>query len=146
MTTTETAALYMTRERLASFAGRASFEYVGDDAYDRSEVRTRQGWKLLSAWGEDGWDLGNWPYLMFYVRKEPNGSYSLASDAEGDWSTWTFESHAELTQALTYLAVWDWLGDPQWHGLTDDLEHVTRESLDAGTARLPERLCKPYGR
>lgn len=42
-----------------------------DDGYSDMEVASGEGWHAVSGWGRDGWDLGDWPYVVVSVRNRP---------------------------------------------------------------------------
>ena len=44
--------------------------WPGDEGYERMEFAPRLGWTAISSWGLNGWDLGNWPYVVVYHRGE----------------------------------------------------------------------------
>lgn len=48
-------------------------EFAGDDwiddGYEFMEAGRTEGWQVISAWGEDGWDLGDWPYVVYLFRE-----------------------------------------------------------------------------
>lgn len=39
-----------------------------DDGYSDMEVAATEGWRAIAGWGRDGWDLGDWPYVVISVR------------------------------------------------------------------------------
>src|SRR5690242_19666271 len=39
-----------------------------DDGYSDMEVAAEDGWQAVAGWGRNGWDLGNWPYVVISVR------------------------------------------------------------------------------
>lgn len=39
-----------------------------DDGYGDMAVAEREGWTTLAGWGADGWDLGDWPYVVISTR------------------------------------------------------------------------------
>lgn len=42
-------------------------------------------WKPTSSWGEDGWDLGDWPYVIVCLYVNPlHDLYACATYVEGD--------------------------------------------------------------
>jgi hypothetical protein len=39
-------------------------DYHMNDGYDWMDVIAEHGWAVIPSWGCDGWDLGQWPYVM----------------------------------------------------------------------------------
>lgn len=42
-----------------------------DDGYSDMEVAAGEGWSAVSGWGRDGYDLGDWPYVVISVSGQP---------------------------------------------------------------------------
>jgi len=117
-----------------------------DDGYDDMEVNGKKGWRALSGWGQDGWDLGNWPYVVISHgdKADGDGKYRLLSVCEGDHDVYAFDSPEDREAATDYLFIWYGLAKEYdtWEaeGLTCD----KREALDAGALRVPERFRGPF--
>ena len=126
--------------------------YLGD-GYDRIGLADRNGWHALPSWGQDGWDLGDWPFVVIFVRDTKakdiarglqvgHGHYGLVQNVEGDASCYRFGSAEARAAALDYLFA--------WYQVDGDLKEefaslgITRDALDAGTIRLPEIYHGPY--
>lgn len=110
-----------------------------DDGYGDMEQATKAGWHVLSGWGRDGWDLGDWPYVVLSVR-DIAGSFQLQSVCEGDHTIYVFNSDDDRSAALDYLFLWYQAG-------TGDLHiEIDREALDAGTLRVDPMYRGPYSR
>ena len=121
-----------------------------DDGYDDMEVNERKGWKAIPVWGRDGYNLGEWPYVVIShgtrkVDAPGPGRYRLLSVCEGDHEVYAFDSVADRDAATDYLFVWYGLGKgyDTWEvkGLTGAGK---REALDAGTLRVPISLRGPF--
>ena len=65
--------------------------WPGDEGYERMEFAPRLGWAAIPSWGLNGWDLGNWPYVVVYHR----GEVELAVDVEGDIDIEKFPTREE---------------------------------------------------
>lgn len=148
----------MTRAELASHEiGQHGRDYSkSDDGYSDMEVAADEGWHAISGWGSDGWDLGDWPYVVISVRdRAPSskccgecgtitsadtGGHELRQTCEGDTTAYRFSTREDRSAAIDYLCIW--YGDDirEAMGLTDE----AREALDAGTLRVPERFRGPY--
>lgn len=53
-----------TTKTLREFAG---VDWI-DDGYAFMAAGATDGWRAVSAWGKDGWDLGDWPYVVVLFR------------------------------------------------------------------------------
>lgn len=103
------------------------------DGYDDMEVATAQKWNVLSAWGRDGWDLGEWPYVAISIRTL-NGKFQMQQVVEGDHDLYEFATEAERTAAIDYLFLWYSAGK-SWAPLTRE----DRARLDAGEIVVDEK-------
>lgn len=117
-----------------------------DDGYSDMEVAAEEGWHAIAGWGRDGWDLGDWPYVVISVRcpvtEDGRGQYQVRQTVEGDSTIYNFDTNADQSAAIDYLFVWYGIGQDydEWTaaGLT------SREALDAGTLRVPDEFRGPY--
>ncbi len=83
------------------------------DGYDRAEVVAKVGWEPVGSWGRDGWDLGEWPYVMVYVRTyavgvRPGDRFEVCENVEGDATVWTFETIEARNAHIDGLALASW--------------------------------------
>ena len=132
----------MTREELAKHhVDKGGRDYrLSCDGYGDMEVAANEGWHAVSGWGLDGWDLGDWPYVVISVRNLDGDVYEMRQTVEGDTDVYRFTTIEDRCAAIDYLFVWYGLGREydEWGdaGLTYD----KREALDAGALRVPERF------
>ncbi|MDJ0315771.1 hypothetical protein [Arthrobacter antibioticus] len=49
----------------------------GWSGYDYMERANAQGWTALALWGKDGYDFGQWPYVIGFVRVVRDGARRL---------------------------------------------------------------------
>ena len=133
------------REHKASEHGR---DYrLSDDGYGDMAVALRRGWRDVSGWGRDGWNLGDWPYVMVYFREAgdkgslfvPGRRFELMTVCEGDHTMYAFESAEDRDAATDYLFLWYAAGE-RWAPLTWE----QRAELDAGTLVVDEKFRGPY--
>jgi hypothetical protein len=109
----------------------------GDDGYGRMERNIAAGWDAISGWGEDGWDLGSWPYVIVY-HGTVNGRFGAATDVEGDIDVSWFASRSERDAHTDALAFWYWKQRQEpWVA-----DYMRLDSVDD----LPSRLRGPYSR
>lgn len=119
-----------------------------DDGYSDMEVAAEDGWVPIAGWGRDGWDLGDWPYVVVSKRQVtpvngPFGSaFQMRQTVEGDTTVYHFDSIEDRDAAIDYLFVRYGIGREydEWTawGVT------SRKALDAGTLRVPEELRGAY--
>ena len=129
-----------------------------DDGWSDMEVAASEvpPWRAVSAWGRDGWDLGDWPYVVISVREThdssqcdpictlagetgsdfcPPNRYQMRQTVEGDTDVYAFSTAEDRDAAIDYLFVWYGIGRDydEWAvaGVT------SREALDAGALRVP---------
>lgn len=84
-----------------------AMSWPGDDGYDRMAWAENHGWKCISGWGRDGWDMLEWPYYCAYIWRDP-AVPKVATDCEGDIDIWTFQTREECVKHLDCLAFWKW--------------------------------------
>ena len=115
-----------------------------DDGYGDIEADRKLGWQALSAWGSDGWDLGEWPYVVISIR-DFSGSitpdrFDLLSVCEGDHTVYSFASVEDRNAALDYLFLWYMARNSERIlGFAID-----REALDRGEVTVEEKYRGPY--
>jgi hypothetical protein len=81
------------------------------DGYDWIENLTG-GWRVLPAWGRDGWDLGEWPYAIVAVcvarTEDSTRVYGVATYTEGDTTLDAFATPAQRDHEIDNHAAWHW--------------------------------------
>lgn len=140
---TSTARAIMSAAELdAHKAGEHGRDYrLSDDGYGDMEVAERRGWTTISSWGHDGWDLGDWPYVVISTRTtnaSNTGQYELQQVCEGDHTRYQFDNAADREAAIDYLFLWYAAGE-SWAPLA----YEDRARLDAGEVEVPERFRGP---
>lgn len=138
---------------------------LSDDGYGDMEVAAGEKWRAVAGWGRDGWDLGDWPYVVVSLREvdhpgytisglhiplvdgatgEPAKVFEMRQTVEGDTDVYRFDTAGDRDAAVDYLFVWYGLGKeyPEWvaEGLTPD----KRDALNAGTLRVDARFRGPF--
>lgn len=77
-----------------------------DDGYDWIERLIGTGWHVVPAWGSDGWDLGQWPYV---IMAHHNGdTFGLVVYVEGDLEVEEFETREARDKATSHKAIFYW--------------------------------------
>jgi hypothetical protein len=105
--------------------------WPGDEGYDRMSFARSHRWEPIPAWGQDGWDLGSWPYVIVYHR----GECELALDVEGDIDIQTFPSRQERDRRTDQIAFFYWKqAEESWVGGI------------ASHEQMPEHLRGPFTR
>jgi hypothetical protein len=118
-----------------------------DDGYSDMAFEEKRGWHAIAGWGRDGWDLGNWPYVMIYRREAgdhgslfvPGRRFELMQICEGDRTAYAFETKADRDAAIDYLFLWYAAGE-DWAPLS----YEDRARLDAGELTVDEKFRGPY--
>lgn len=82
------------------------FESSGD-GYDYIGVAREEGWAEVPGWGLDGWDLGDWPYVILFIRHEGE-RWGVRTRCEGDLTTRWFATKAEALHDMDVQAHWYW--------------------------------------
>ena len=114
---------------------RFSSPNFSDDGYGDIEVATKLGWTAVSSWGHDGWDLGNWPYVVISIRNVGDlycgaaWQYQMRQTVEGDTTNYGFASAEDRNAAIDYLFGWYAAKQDWWPS------GITRGILDARRAR-----------
>ena len=153
----------MTRDELAAHevASHGRDYSRSDDGYSDMEVAAEDGWHAIAGWGQDGWDLGDWPYVVVSARTlhdmtkdVPEGiCYEMRQTCEGDTTVYRFATIEDRDAAIDYLFIWYGIGHeydewevnglgPRWNDKTSHYD--SRDALDTGTLRVPERFRGPY--
>jgi Domain of unknown function (DUF3846) len=105
----------------------------GIGGYETMSLAATNGWSTVASWGEDGWNLGNWPYVVFFARRSEN-RWELAEYVEGDVRTYSFPDQASRDTVVDGLAFWYWKNaEESWVAGYDKVD------------QLPPRLRGPFG-
>ena len=62
-------------------------DYHMNGGYDWMELIEEHGWAVIPSWGCDGWDLGQWPYVMVAGTRTADSIgnlFGMATYCEGD--------------------------------------------------------------
>lgn len=87
------------------------------DGYDVMEHAHNKGWGVIGGWGRDGYDLGSWPYVIVFEKKEGD-TYNLVLYVEGDVTAYkvpTLELRNAIVDEIAFF-YWknheeDWVKD-----------------------------------
>jgi hypothetical protein len=112
-------------------------DYHASGGYDWMDLIAEHGWTVMPSWGSEGWDLGNWPYVMVAVIRTADSIgnlFGIATYCEGDVKTTYYRTKARHWDAITEQAFFHWKNG-QAHGPTD---------LPEAAAELPSRYRMPY--
>ncbi|MGP0225312.1 hypothetical protein [Paenarthrobacter sp. NCHU4564] len=110
--------------------------YHMNGGYDWMELISEHGWAVIPSWGSDGWDLGQWPYVMvagIRTADEIGNLFGMATYCEGDVKTTFYRTKARFWDAITEQAFYHWKNG-QAHGPAD---------LPLAAAELPSRYRIP---
>ena len=81
------------------------------------------------SWGSDGWDLGNWPYVIV-VHYDGDEIYGVATYVEGDITVREFPDRAQRDKETDQIALFYWQRD----------EDMSDAPQDSGDTRLGARI------
>jgi hypothetical protein len=71
--------------------------------------RLSGGWHEVPSWGRDGWDCGNWPYIiMVHYDNEAERLFGMAVYTEGDLDIKEFRTRQERDHATDEWCIWYW--------------------------------------
>ncbi|MGC0239535.1 hypothetical protein [Arthrobacter sp. SD76] len=115
----------------------ALVDYHMNGGYDWMELIEEHGWAVLSSWGCDGWDLGQWPYVMVAVTRTADSIgnlFGVATYCEGDVTCYWFRTKARQWTEISEQAFLYWKNG-QAQGPVD---------LPESAAELPSRYRMPY--
>lgn len=82
-----------------------------DTGYEYMETAEHHGWTTISSWGQDGWDFGAWPYIIGFIREQPEDKTSIwgfGTYIEGDLTTRYFEHRDAMIEAIDREAFFYW--------------------------------------
>lgn len=91
-----------------------------DEGYEFIGVGAETGWRAMAGWGVDGWDLGDWPYVIVLFRELGPRTFQRVIYVEGDITIETYDTAEERETATddTAMFYWraqgeDWLDRPE---------------------------------
>lgn len=111
-------------------------DYHMNGGYDWMELIGEHGWAVIPSWGCDGWDLGQWPYVMvagIRTADEIGNLFGMATYCEGDVRTTFYRTKARFWDAISEQAFFHWKNG-QAQG---------PEDLPMAAAELPSRYRQP---
>ena len=158
----------MTRDELAAHktASHGRDHLRSGAGYDDMELAEARKWHAVSGWGRDGWDLGDWPYVVIYTRtlttcaicganltdgsgdgdnghwqncKDPVGRFQVMQIVEGDHDAYAFTTAEDRDAAIDYMFLWYAAGQ-RWA----PLGYEDRAALDAGEFDVDPKWRGPF--
>lgn len=105
----------------------------GFDGYEMIDVVATGGWRARGDWGRDGWNLGQWPYVIVFTRQTAADAFQLAYYVEGDVTLYEYPSAELRDAAIDAIAFFHWSSNG--------------EAWTAGIStadEMPARLCGPF--
>ena len=112
-------------------------DYHLNGGYDwMAEVNAR-GWDTPGMWGNEGWDLGQWPYIIVATRTldtDTGPLHAVATYTEGDVETRWYRQQERCWEAISAEAFACWKRR-EAHGPHPLPEHP---------ADLPDDLRRPF--
>jgi hypothetical protein len=86
--------------------GRDLLGFYADDGYSFMEGAGRLGWQPIASWGRDGWDLGDWPLVVYLFRNRDR--YERVCYIEGDVTIDRFDTAEERDRDTDAAALHWW--------------------------------------
>lgn len=104
------------------------------DGYDFAETARQlpERFRLLGGWGRDGWDLGDWPYVMVYLSAD---GLTVVEYVEGDLTFHRFKTAEAASAWIDRLFIY-WAEDHVIDALREDLGGALPRSVSALPARF----------
>lgn len=90
-------------------------DYHMNTGYDWMEEIEEEGWAVIPSWGVDGWDLGEWPYVMvagIRTNDDKGPIWGMATYCEGDVKTTWYRTQAAHWAAISEQAHFHWMNRP----------------------------------
>lgn len=75
--------------------------------YDVIELAEARKWHALPGWGEDGYDLGNWPYVIVFFRNRQT-HYDIIYYVEGDIVMYSAPTKELRNAIIDEIAFFHW--------------------------------------
>ena len=128
-----------------------------DNGYDWITQMQACGWTAVAAWGQDGWDLGEWPYnvtVVYWFRicgahaELGDGErWAVANRIEGDLEVRVFTTFQERCEHIDRIAYDHWVNHGGGPDVTGGLRDEHRGPF--GTARqgwvAPRHVLPKFG-
>lgn len=105
--------------------------------YDWMDEVAARGWSVPGTWGSEGWDLGQWPYIIVATRTLDTDDglfHAVATYTEGDVETRWFRQQERCWEAISAEA----------HACWKRRDAHGPEELPEHPADLPDALRRPF--
>jgi hypothetical protein len=112
--------------------------YHMNDGYDWMDDISVHGWTAIPNWGTDGWDAGQWPYVIIAVTRTADATgelFGVATYCEGDVSCSYYRTQKAQWEEITRHVFFSWKNG-QADG-PDDLPETAAELPDGNRAPYP---------
>lgn len=111
-------------------------DYPVNDGYGWMDLIREHGWAAIPNWGADGWNLGQWPFVIVAATRTADGAgklFGVASYRDGDVTCTYYRTEARQWDEITKHAHY-WWKHGQAHAPAD---------LPEDAAQLPGRYRQP---
>lgn len=80
------------------------------DGWDWMDELGPTPWVPVPLWGLDGWDLGEWPYVIVCICSPGSGTqaFGVATYVEGDLERQAYATRAEMIARVDEIAAFYW--------------------------------------
>ncbi|MGW1039572.1 hypothetical protein [Streptomyces sp. NPDC002547] len=98
-----------------------------------------EGWTAIGLWGRDGWNLGDWPYVITAHYNDPEaGVFGRATYVEGDVDVYAYPDRAARDEDTDRYALF------YWRHLKHGPDVSKLPSADAPVSEIPDRYRGPF--
>lgn len=97
-----------------------------------------EGGRAVAVWGGGGWDLGDWPRVVYGHMRTDDG-FALAELVDGDVTVTVFRTRLDLIEATDQVAERWWRHNPDRYRLTGVLDKWPQ-------GELPDHFRGPFNR
>lgn len=80
------------------------------DGWDWMDELEGTPWVQVPNWGLDGWDLGQWPYVVVVICSPGSGAkaFGVGTYVEGDLTREAYATRAEMITRVDEIAAFYW--------------------------------------
>lgn len=105
------------------------------DGYELGFKVAEEGYRMLTAWGLSGWDLGDYPLTQIGIRGpylSPDGRHvtTVLEYCEGDITETDFDNYQQAITYIDGIALWFWKTYPN-RGPGNIPEDATLDTIPA---------------
>lgn len=117
-----------------------------DGGYEWADHMDRiKGSSAIGSWGQDGWDAGKWPYVIFAtLADQDTPSWGWAMYVEGDIYEHYFDHEECRNSSLDQQIAWYWCSETHEAGDAAREFKARDDNEGLGVTPLPDRFRGPF--